>query len=338
MKFGKPKLPLDWPSPLHNKCSKASCFYPNLPQPAPGTYICVGCGKGSYVVTLEMAAEADAQCRRAFEFQDQKRRKYQAIQATNEKLSKKRDYARYGREMKTEERREKWNERPGSPLERRPATKRPGSPVARAPLQTTPALLQAPALIKPSKPSAKIEDKTSEFPQPPRKPITYVIRPSQSTPPRCLSPKNVLMKCASLARKTPERVYNPNTYNPNWAEDADRLLRGEIPRDNRPTPVPIQSPSPPRPHKHDPYLCARVCPIHSKPKGPMSNPASSAPTRPAIPVRPPRPPTISLSIHSKPSREEIPVAVVNDAEYYASKARLQMRGYMPPIVGQTSRF
>ncbi|KAJ3935619.1 MAG: hypothetical protein NXY57DRAFT_448650 [Lentinula lateritia] len=330
MLFGKSKLPLDWPSPLHNKCSKSSCCYPNLPQPAPGTYICVGCGKGNYVVTLEMAIEADAQCRRAFEFQDRNRRKFHAIQASNERRSAERDFARYERENRTEVRREKWTERPGSPLERRPATKRPGSPVARPPLQTTLAIRHTPALIPlPTPPSTK--RKGSKTPEPSSTIVYSFSTPnsSKSVPPRCISPKNVLMKCAALTKKTPERVYNPNTYNPNWAAETDHIARRAA-RSTDPTTLARVHP-PPRPRQHDPNLCSRNCPIHSRPKEPKASashvPASS--TRPPVPVRPPRPPTISLSIHSKPSREEIPVAVVNNANYYAIKAQSQAKGYMP---------
>ncbi|KAJ4477369.1 hypothetical protein J3R30DRAFT_3683108 [Lentinula aciculospora] len=297
---GKSKLPLDWPSPLHNKCSKNSCFYPNLPQPAPGTYVCVGCSKGIYVVTLEMAAEADAQCRRAFEFQDQNRRKFQAIQAASKQRSAERDFARYGREIKTEARREKWTERPVSPLGRRPATKRPGSPVARPPLQTTLAVRHAPALITVPKPTSS-KSKAQKFPQSPNT-IVYSYstpNPSKSTPPRCISPKNVLMKCAALTKKTPERVYNPNTYNPNWAAETEHLLRSPARRPDHSTTVPIRPAL--RPRQHDPSLCSRNCPIHSKPP---TTPAS-LPATPIRPVRPPRPPTISLSLHSKPSKEEV---------------------------------
>ncbi|KAJ3999757.1 hypothetical protein F5050DRAFT_1804751 [Lentinula boryana] len=330
---GKSKLPLDWPSPLHNKCNKSSCYYPNLPQPAPGTYICVGCGQGKYEVTLEMAAEADAQCRRAFEFQDQNRRKLQAIQATNERRSAERDYARYGREMKTEARREKWNERPGSPLDRRPATKRPGSPVSRPPLQTTLAIRHAPALIIPPNPTSTIKKKAPKSPQSSNTiTYSYTTPNSSKSTPRCISPKNVLMKCTSLAKKTPEKVYNPNTYNPNWAEEADLLVRRTARSADHTTPVRIQ---PPRPRQHDPYLCSRNCPIHSKPKQSISTATSSPSAHSAIPVRPPRPPTISLSIHS---REEVPVAVVNDAKYYASKAQLEVKGYMPHRVGINGPF
>ncbi|KIK55130.1 hypothetical protein GYMLUDRAFT_117028, partial [Collybiopsis luxurians FD-317 M1] len=87
-------LPINWPSPLHNKCSQGNCMYPNLPQPAPGTYVCVGCRKGTYVVTMSMAVEVEAQSRRAYEFRQQKRERYQAIQETSERRSEERDYAR----------------------------------------------------------------------------------------------------------------------------------------------------------------------------------------------------------------------------------------------------
>ncbi|KAJ3903953.1 hypothetical protein F5879DRAFT_922626 [Lentinula edodes] len=274
-----------------------------------------------------MAIEADAQCRRAFEFQDRNRRKFHAIQASNERRSAERDFARYERENRTEVRREKWTERPGSPLERRPATKRPGSPVARPPLQTTLAIRHAPALTPLPTPTST-KRKGSKTPEPSSTIVYSFSTPnsSKSVPPRCISPKNVLMKCAALTKKTPERVYNPNTYNPNWAAETDHIARRAARTTDPATSARIHPP--PRPRQHDPNLCSRNCPIHSRPKEPKASVSHVPvpPTRPPVPVRPPRPPTISLSIHSKPSREGIPVAVVNDANYYAIKAQSQAKG------------
>ncbi|KAJ3987393.1 hypothetical protein F5890DRAFT_799130 [Lentinula detonsa] len=63
--FGKSKLPANWP-PLHHKCSRSKCTFPNNPQPAPGTYKCRGCDKGTYAVSLAQAKEADARNRTMF--------------------------------------------------------------------------------------------------------------------------------------------------------------------------------------------------------------------------------------------------------------------------------
>ncbi|KAI0069642.1 hypothetical protein K474DRAFT_1670750 [Panus rudis PR-1116 ss-1] len=52
------KLPPNWPSPLHNKCDKRRCKFPNPPQAAEGRYNCVGsyhgrpC-KGTYYVSRD---------------------------------------------------------------------------------------------------------------------------------------------------------------------------------------------------------------------------------------------------------------------------------------------
>ncbi|THH31497.1 hypothetical protein EUX98_g2679 [Antrodiella citrinella] len=58
----KPKLPKDWPSPLHHKCSVKKCTFPNVPQPVEGRYTClaetaVPC-KGTYEVTSRDARAA----------------------------------------------------------------------------------------------------------------------------------------------------------------------------------------------------------------------------------------------------------------------------------------
>ncbi|KAE9402930.1 hypothetical protein BT96DRAFT_917877, partial [Gymnopus androsaceus JB14] len=95
------------------------------------------------------------------------------------------------------------------------------------------------------------------------------------------------------------------------------------------SPPPVRIHSPPPPRQHDKSLCSRNCPIHSKPKSSERKPEGANANQSHVPVRPPRPPTISLSIHSKPSREEFAVPVVNDAQYYVSKAQLDGRGYMP---------
>ena len=42
------RLPSDWPSYLHNKCNVPTCFYPNAPQAADGTFNCRGYWNGSY--------------------------------------------------------------------------------------------------------------------------------------------------------------------------------------------------------------------------------------------------------------------------------------------------
>ncbi|KAJ3849399.1 hypothetical protein EV368DRAFT_85586 [Lentinula lateritia] len=63
--FGRAKLPADWP-PLHHKCNRSKCTFPNSPQPAPGTYKCRGCEEGNYSVSLAQAKEVDAQNRKVF--------------------------------------------------------------------------------------------------------------------------------------------------------------------------------------------------------------------------------------------------------------------------------
>ncbi|KAJ3869151.1 hypothetical protein EV359DRAFT_76983 [Lentinula novae-zelandiae] len=63
--FGKAKLPANWP-PLHHKCNRSKCTFPNYPQPAPGTYKCRGCEKGNYSVSPAQAKEVDAQNRKVF--------------------------------------------------------------------------------------------------------------------------------------------------------------------------------------------------------------------------------------------------------------------------------
>ncbi|KAI3595867.1 hypothetical protein WG66_008850 [Moniliophthora roreri] len=40
-------------SPKDTRCPRKKCLYVNTPQGAPGRYICIGCGKGKYKVTLE---------------------------------------------------------------------------------------------------------------------------------------------------------------------------------------------------------------------------------------------------------------------------------------------
>ncbi|KAJ3778100.1 hypothetical protein FB446DRAFT_783640 [Lentinula raphanica] len=64
--FGKSKLPANWP-PLHHKCNRSKCAFPNYPQPAPGTYKCRGCEKGTYTVSLAQAKEVDAHNRSMFQ-------------------------------------------------------------------------------------------------------------------------------------------------------------------------------------------------------------------------------------------------------------------------------
>ncbi|KAF5391578.1 hypothetical protein D9757_002520 [Collybiopsis confluens] len=302
MLFGKPKLPINWPSPLHNKCSRNGCMYPNLPQYAPGTYTCVGCARGTYVVTTQMAAEADAQARRAYEFREQNRRKHQAIQTANERKRQERDYTRYQREDKTTTRREKWSDRPGSPLGRSPATKRPGSPVARPPLQSTLAVLSPPPpIIAPQQSSSKPKSHHKQLKPP--KPLK--VSTSKSTPSRPKSPKFTVPRPLS-----PRNVF--------------AALRG-----GSPEPPPWYPPGyvPPKRHElnYQPKIkpmCGRNCPIHSMPKE----------EKPKGPARPPRPPTISLSIHSRDSREEVPVPIMTDASYYAAQAQLAFRGYMPRTI------
>ncbi|KAF9068994.1 hypothetical protein BDP27DRAFT_1522675 [Rhodocollybia butyracea] len=321
---GKSKLPIDWPSPLHNKCSNGDCIYPNLPQPVQGTFICVGCGQGNYVVTKKMAAEADEHCRRAIEFHDRNRRKFHTIQTTNERRRAERDFARYENETKPDERREKWPDRPSSSLERRLGTKGPLPPAAQPPKKNTLAIRHAPEVVSPQ---PRTRTLSRSKPKPPKSTYLHPYVESYSTPnPGKSSLQGVLQKWTG---RTPERVYNPNTYNPNWAEDAgDPLLR-------KPRPF-FETPPVRPPRRHDPFLCSRNCPIHSKPKpkkeeGSTSSVAPVPTDRSQKPVRPLRPPTTaSLSIYSQASWEsEVPVAVVDDAEYYASKAQLELRSYMP---------
>ncbi|KAE9405220.1 hypothetical protein BT96DRAFT_361679 [Gymnopus androsaceus JB14] len=63
--FGKTKLPADWPA-LHHKCNKSRCMFPNSPRPAPGTYNCRGCEKGTYTVSPAQAREVDIHGRNVF--------------------------------------------------------------------------------------------------------------------------------------------------------------------------------------------------------------------------------------------------------------------------------
>ncbi|KAJ4477361.1 hypothetical protein J3R30DRAFT_3703692 [Lentinula aciculospora] len=67
--FGKSRLPANWP-PLHHKCNRSKCTFPNFPQPAAGTYKCRGCEKGTYSVSLAQAKQADAQNRKVFYIPD----------------------------------------------------------------------------------------------------------------------------------------------------------------------------------------------------------------------------------------------------------------------------
>lgn len=54
------RLPLNWPSYLHNKCSNRACLYANPPQAAEGWYNCQGylngsCCQGTYYVSASTA-------------------------------------------------------------------------------------------------------------------------------------------------------------------------------------------------------------------------------------------------------------------------------------------
>ncbi|KAF8150030.1 hypothetical protein B0H34DRAFT_172986 [Crassisporium funariophilum] len=55
------RLPLNWPSYLHNKCNVTTCFFPNPPQAAKGKYNCRGTTggfhcEGTYSVSSSIAA------------------------------------------------------------------------------------------------------------------------------------------------------------------------------------------------------------------------------------------------------------------------------------------
>ncbi|KAF8896185.1 hypothetical protein BD779DRAFT_566044 [Infundibulicybe gibba] len=57
-------LPINWPSPLHNKCDNKKCRFPNDPQPVEGLYDCKGIPggffcDGHYYISHQRAHETD---------------------------------------------------------------------------------------------------------------------------------------------------------------------------------------------------------------------------------------------------------------------------------------
>ena len=74
-KYLASRLPSTWPSHLHNKCNVQTCYYPNSPQAAEGTYNCLGSWRGvpcrgTYYVSLSTAKAVVQRHRYEIKLQD----------------------------------------------------------------------------------------------------------------------------------------------------------------------------------------------------------------------------------------------------------------------------
>ncbi|KAL0579290.1 hypothetical protein V5O48_002688 [Marasmius crinis-equi] len=90
--------PPDWPSHMHNKCSRSKCTWANPPQCASGTYTCAGCNKGTYLITPAMAESALVLKQKRFKFEAENRRRMQEKEKEGEKVKEARDLKRYAAE------------------------------------------------------------------------------------------------------------------------------------------------------------------------------------------------------------------------------------------------
>ncbi|KAF5340875.1 hypothetical protein D9758_012157 [Tetrapyrgos nigripes] len=91
----RPRLPKNWPSSDHHKCSRVLCNHPNPPQSVPGTYQCSGCYKGTYVVTIPQAAKIHDEAQRVFQWHDERRKEGKKKREDAEKIAEERYIAKY---------------------------------------------------------------------------------------------------------------------------------------------------------------------------------------------------------------------------------------------------
>ncbi|THU84182.1 hypothetical protein K435DRAFT_411385 [Dendrothele bispora CBS 962.96] len=92
------KLPKNWPSPDHHKCDQSSCEYPNLPTSVPGKYHCLGCRRGTYVVTVPQAAKIHDEAQRAFRWHEERRKERTWRQKKEERIDEERAIGKYLKE------------------------------------------------------------------------------------------------------------------------------------------------------------------------------------------------------------------------------------------------
>ncbi|KAK7436990.1 hypothetical protein VKT23_006724 [Stygiomarasmius scandens] len=90
-----PKFPKNWPSPDHHKCSSRDCKGPNPPQSVKGTYKCLHCSTGIYVVTVAQAAKIHDQAQRAFQWHEEKRKELAWKRREGERIDEERAIAKY---------------------------------------------------------------------------------------------------------------------------------------------------------------------------------------------------------------------------------------------------